>query len=99
MVETLFVQPQLGNRWFMIVIMAYLFLLVVSFFILSAPPGRLGIYITLALLGVVAYLLGKRFFRVLALFLVVLALFLSVVEYKDGKKLHQKLNEVQSQGK
>jgi hypothetical protein len=92
-------QAQLGNRWFKLVTITYVSLLVVSFFILSAPPGKLGIYITLVVLGVAACFLGKGFLRVLAFVLVLLALCLSMVECKRGQELHQKLHEIQNQGK
>lgn len=92
-------QTQLVNRWFKLVTAAYFCLLAVSFFVLSAPPGKLAIYITMAVLAVGGFFFGKSFFKVLAILLLAFALYLAFVEYKRGQELHQKLQEIHNQAK
>src|SRR5207245_1232263 len=87
-------QDQLANRCYKLAAGTYVCLLGVSLFILSSPPGKLGIYITMSALGLAAYFLGKGLKRGLAVLLVVTAMCLSVVEYKRGQQLHQKLHDI-----
>ena len=89
-------ETQITNKWFKVTTGAYVCLLVVSFFILSAPPGKFGIYITMGALAVGACFLGKSFLRMLAVLLLVLAFILAAVEYKRGQDLHEKVHEIKN---
>ena len=92
-------QTQPSTKSCKLLIAGYCCLLLWSFLDLSAPPGKLAVYVGMGILALIAYVLGKGFLRGLAAGLFFVALCLAVVEYNRGQELHQRLHEIRDRAK